>query len=236
MTCYLFDIDNTLTPPRQKMHSHFNWFFLQWMKDKEVYLVGGSDQKKIETQLPASIISHCRGIFSSMGNQFKFEKNLVYTNDWQIPFSLNRDLEKFVESSAYQYKTSNHIEKRIGMVNFSVAGRDSNLEQRQAYNDWDDEHEERKKIVKYIESKYHKVEAKIGGQISIDIFPKGRDKSQASKWIRQNVSEDIVFIGDQCGVGGNDFAIYKDVTINGGRAYEVSGFSETQKILEQNYS
>ena len=43
---YLFDVDGTLTPPMKKMESGGAMRFLNWMKDKQVYIVAGSDKKK----------------------------------------------------------------------------------------------------------------------------------------------------------------------------------------------
>ena len=53
---YLFDVDGTLTPPRQKMTEDFYQFFDRWVCDKVVYLVSGSDYKKIQEQVPENIL------------------------------------------------------------------------------------------------------------------------------------------------------------------------------------
>lgn len=236
MRYFLFDIDNTLTPPRQKMSVDFTLFFLSWMRNKKVFLVGGSNFLKISEQLPASMIYNSEGIFSSMANELSYDGDLAYKNEWKLPQDLREDLEAHVDTSRYNDKTGVHIEERIGMINFSVAGRNSNHTQRKAYNQWDKQEGEREAIVEFIEINYPEVEAKIGGEISIDIFPKGKDKSQASKWVRNNLKGDIIFIGDQCGPKGNDYAIYKDVIDNGGVAHEVNDYSDTFKILDSNYS
>ena len=43
---YIFDIDGTLTPSRLPIDPEFEKFFLEWMKDKKVYFVTGSDKDK----------------------------------------------------------------------------------------------------------------------------------------------------------------------------------------------
>lgn len=235
MKNFLFDIDNTLTPPREKMSIDFNFFFIGWTRGKNVFLVGGSNFLKISEQLPASVIYNSEGVFSSMANKLSYKGHPVYENKWELPADLREDLEAHVETSNYDKKTGLHIEQRVGMVNFSIAGRNSSKKQRAAYNEWDSVEQERESIVEFIETNYPEVEAKIGGEISIDIFPKGKDKSQASKWVRDNVKGDIVFFGDQCGSNGNDHAIYKDVLENGGTSYEVSDCKETFKILNNLY-
>ena len=59
----------------------------------------------------------------------------------------------------------------------------------------------RKSIVKILQSKFPELEFKIGGQISIDIFPLGKDKSYALKYLEKSKSikvEDMVYFGDKC--------------------------------------
>ena len=67
---YLFDVDGTLTEPRQKITSEFKYFFLEWMKDKIVYLVSGSDIEKIRQQIPEEIERQCAGIYCCMANEY----------------------------------------------------------------------------------------------------------------------------------------------------------------------
>ena len=46
--CFLFDVDGTLTEPRQRMTEEFALFFSDWMEGKDVFLVSGSDFPKIK--------------------------------------------------------------------------------------------------------------------------------------------------------------------------------------------
>ena len=59
---FLFDIDGTLTPPRQKMEGGYAMSFLSWMANKNVYLVTGSDRKKI-LQQDETIISNIHFLY-----------------------------------------------------------------------------------------------------------------------------------------------------------------------------
>ena len=117
------------------------------------------------------------------------------------------------------------------MLNFSVAGRDSNAEERKRYWEWDKANKEREKIVEKISKDFPELEAKIGGQISIDIQPKGHNKSQASRWVRKNIDENIFFAGDKCFEGGNDYDIYLDVKKHGGSVFQVRDWKDTREVL-----
>lgn len=50
----------------------------------------------------------------------------------------------------------------------------------------------------------------IGGQISIDVFPKGWDKTYALNYVGKDGFKEIHFFGDKTSPGGNDHEIYED--------------------------
>jgi len=113
---------------------------------------------------------------------------------------------------------------------------DSTVEERNAYYEWDKLNGERQRIADYINRTYPDMEACVGGQISIDIQNKGKNKSQASAFVRMHVSEtDIIFFGDKTMVGGNDRAIVEDIIKNMdgfSGFYQVEGPEDLKTILE----
>ncbi len=229
---YLFDIDGTLTPPLQRMEQNFLFFFLSWSKNKKVYLVGGSDKKKIESQLPSSVIKRCAGMFCCMGNEFWQGKELIYKNKFDPPKTLIEMLSSFqINTKSPTLGKAPFIEYRTGMLNFTTVGRNIGLAQRNIYYEWDKKSQERNEIAKKVEETFPNLEAKLGGQISIDIQPKGYNKSQASQWVRENIDENIFFAGDKCFEGGNDYDIYLDVKNKGGTAIQVEGWEHTVRVL-----
>ena len=230
---YLFDIDGTLTPARQKITDDFSFFFLDWMRNKNVYLVTGSDRKKVLQQMPNSILTRCEGVFSSMANVFDKPDGCVYENNWLPSQKLTKELSLIRANSEYDTKRETFMEPRKGMLNFTVAGRESTYAQRLRYYNWDQENGERLKIIKNLKSKYKRLEFRLGGEISIDIQPKGKNKSQASKWIRKYEGGKIVFFGDRCMEGGNDYDIVEDIRKNKEDEYfQVDDYRTTCKLLE----
>ena len=233
---YLFDVDGTLTFPQKKMQMGHTLAFLDWMANKDAYIVAGSGLDKVEQQIPSSILHRLEGVFCSMANEFwvvNGKKELIYQNKWKPPIELISDLCRFQMSSLYPVKKNNYLEHRTGMVNFSVAGRDSNMEERKAYFEWDKIHGERESIASSLRGKYPNIEILIGGEISMDIQPKGKNKSLASKYIRANIGSRMMFFGDKTHEGGNDYGIAQDIRANGdGEVFPVTGPEETIKILE----
>ena len=70
------------------------------------------------------------------------------------------------------------------------------------------------------------LEASAGGQISIDIHEKGKNKSQ----IIDKLNGLIYFVGDKTMEGGNDFPIAKALS-SPNKVFQVSDWSETLKLL-----
>ena len=132
--------------------------------------------------------------------------------------------------------STNHRENRGSLLNFSVVGRDCTLEERQKYFEWDNKVGERKEIAEYITKTWPKLDAVIGGQISIDIVPKGKDKSQVLDVIKQErlVQPDkYIFLGDRIEEGGNDYPLAKLMgETEGCGYYKVEDYKETKQILE----
>jgi len=123
------------------------------------------------------------------------------------------------------------------MLNFSVVGRDCTQEQREDYFKWDKQTNERKNISNDIKSTWTKLDAVIGGQISIDIYPKGNDKSQVLNIIEQErlvPPSEYIFIGDGIENGGNDYplALLMD-NIEGCDWHQVEDYRKTWWLLQR---
>ena len=234
MKIYLFDIDGTLTEPRQKMSDNHVLAFLSWMTNKNVYLVTGSDYPKVKEQLPDSVVRKCNGVFCSMANQFIQSGKIIYQKKWEPTQSLTDDLNFLYKASEFPHKGKTIIEPRVGMINFSIVGREASQQQRDIYSRWDKENKEREAIVKVLSNKYTNLDFKIGGQISIDIQPKGANKSQASKWLREKFKGcELYFFGDKITKNGNDYDIAEDIKENkDGKVFNISGPTETIEILQ----
>jgi len=204
---FLFDVDGTLTPPRRPMTEKMCATMRTLTGSSKVYLASGSDMKKIEEQVPHEILAQCGGIFPCSANQFYKGEELQYENQFIPEESLVHQLEKMIETSPYPLRTGNHIEYRPGMINFSIVGRDATLEQRSAYYKWDSKKQERKRMAVLLMATFPELDIKIGGEISIDIYPSGYDKSQAVRYLQEQYPEEIIcFFGDRMDEHGNDYS------------------------------
>ncbi len=203
MRNYIFDIDGTLTPSRLPINKKFESFFINWIKHKNVYLVTGSDKEKTIEQIGQVIWSGVKKVYQSCGNQVWEKGVLIKEVDFYLTKQVKRELNMFLTSTNWIEKFGNHFEQRVGLVNFSVIGRNCPQEKREEYYKWDQENKERIKICEHIMRKFPNIEAAVGGQISIDIYEKGHNKAQ----VLDEINDEIYFFGDKIEKGGNDYPI-----------------------------
>ena len=227
---YIFDVDGTLTPSRQKIDPDFLIFFNSFALANEVYLVTGSDRDKTIEQITHLLYCNCKRVYNCAGNDV-YEGDLsVYRNDWTLPTDAAQHLLEELETSRFPVRTGTHIEERPGCINFSILGRGANQTERLVYSDWDSIKEERKGIAERFNDKFPELYALVGGVTGVDISTKGSDKGQI---IRDFPDGDLVFFGDRMEEGGNDRPLADAITDNKlGLVVEVLDWKDTWNKLK----
>ena len=220
---FIFDVDGTLTSSRQPIDNNFAEFFLSFCKSNQVYLVTGSDRAKTIEQVGEEIYSRCNRVYQCNGNDVWKDNDNIRTNEWTLPDLARTFLINCEQESPYTQRTGNHIEERPGMVNFSVVGRNANLEERARYVAYDTFENERQTIANSFNTMFPDLEAKVGGDTGIDISPKGADKSQIVKDFGKQ--DNLWFFGDTIYEGGNDYPLAQVVK----NSRKVSGWKNTKE-------
>lgn len=226
-TKFAFDVDGTLTPSRENIDPEFALWFLEWVKDKTVYIVTGSDYEKTEEQLGEDICLAVTGIYNCSGNAFYVNGELKESKEFKLNDSQLAILERYLSKSPFPLRTGNHFEARDGMCNFSVVGRNATSDERAQYAEYDSKVAERSRIVNQFKNCFPDLDAVIGGDISIDIFPKGNDKSQVAAELKP-----FIYFGDRVFPGGNDYKIAQQAELH----YAVKDWQDTRRILNLYYS
>lgn len=229
---FVFDVDGTLTPSRQKIDEKFRLFFCDFIKQYHCTLLTGSDYPKTLEQLGSQIVEGVDNVYNCNGNIKTSNGYVIYERRWEVPDELLEYLQSTLDVTAWQEKYDVHLEDRGPMINFSLIGRTCTAEARERYFAWDSISREREKICNYINTTFPEVEAHIGGQISIDIGPKGSSKDQVLKYFKKS----IYYFGDKVFPGGNDFPIAQRIeTERLGRVFRVEDYKETWEILKAIY-
>lgn len=228
----LFDMDGTLTLPRQKMGMMIASALGKLQRsDYKVGIVTGSGMKYIEQQCEVmfdfSPVNHREvHYFPCNGTQyFMYEKSGAKKEVHNISMKDhigNEEYSQIIYSLAenqFRMKhslygnniplTGNFIDCRGSMVNWCPIGRNATKEERKIWTDLDQKHNIRNVLIdSYFRNPvYDKVEVKLGGSTSFDIFPKGWDKTYVMRHLTNY--ENIYFIGDKCTGQGNDKELYE---------------------------
>ena len=222
---FIFDVDGTLTPSRQRIDTDFAVYFSTFCVDNYVYLVTGSDREKTIEQVGEEIYSLSKRVYNCSGSDvWEGEKN-VYTSTWTLPHEAEKWLRQECRISEFPLRTGLHIEKRPGMVNFSIVGRHATLGERKLYVKHDSKTNERARIAKEFKKRFPDIQAVVGGETGIDIFPVGKDKAQIIDDFDKN--DKLYFFGDRMDKDGNDYSLAQKVHY----AKSVSGWKETKETL-----
>ncbi|XP_065216932.1 phosphomannomutase isoform X2 [Planococcus citri] len=235
----LFDVDGTLTKPRQVIEEDMMSFLKNRVKPVcAIGLVGGSDLDKAVEQMGGK--SFNLGEFDYM-----FPENglVAYKNGKEIAkqslanFLGEEKLQKlinyclrYMSDLVLPVKRGTFIEFRTGLINICPVGRSCSSEERQQFAEFDAEHKIREKFVQSLEKDLSDLGLKfsIGGQISIDAFPIGWDKTYCLRFVEKDFDE-IHFFGDKTSPGGNDYEIFIDPRVKG---HSVTSHQDTKNQLQ----
>lgn len=221
-TLCLFDVDGTLTVPRQGAQPPIVATLAKLRRRCAVGVVGGSDLKKIKEQLEVEGIPDL--------TQFL---DYVFAENGLIGFRLGKELEsvsfikwlgdekykklvkfvlRYISDLDLPIMRGTFVEFRNGMINVSPIGRNASNQERFDFEAYDAEHKIRAAFVSALKKEFADfgLTFSIGGQISFDVFPNGWDKTYALGRIEKEGWEEIHFFGDKTYEGGNDFEIFTD--------------------------
>ncbi|KAK0162086.1 hypothetical protein PV327_008451 [Microctonus hyperodae] len=228
----LFDVDGTLTKPRQKIELKMEKLLLETaMKENfDFGVVGGSDLNKIMEQLGEDVCMKYKYVFAENGliaykdgKQLSTETIQSFIGEDVLQDFIDYCL-RYISEIKLPFKRGTFIEFRSGMINVSPVGRNCSQKERLEFYEYDKEHQIRKKFIMALKKEFPDLPLtySIGGQISFDVFPNGWDKTYCLKHIDEY--DEIHFFGDKTREGENDYEIYEsDLTVG----HRVSGPDDT---------
>lgn len=236
-TLLLFDVDGTLTLPRLKITQDIlNTLQTLHVSGKvDLGFVGGSDLNKQIEQLGEENLNLFTWRFTENGLVSYYNDDLINKTSLIQTLGENHYQRlinvclQVLSNTITPVKRGNFIELRNGMINISPIGRSCSQKERDEFDAWDKQHKIREQIIRKIKFELLdlNLQFSIGGQISIDIFPQGWDKTYCLQFIEDKY-DDIYFFGDKTSVGGNDYELYKDKRVKG---ISVKSYIDTMEHL-----
>ncbi len=249
----LFDMDGTLTPPRKELDRDLIPALRELAKISEIGIVTGSDHNYVLQQMGLLMenseiryklhILPCNGtkyypppLSASQKHELCFEKNMrEELGEMHFSSIMEHVLRRQSQLHLYNLPLTGHfVDYRGSMINWCPIGRNANDSDRKRFQEFDKEDsgfrtDEIKGFKKFLNRAviYDKVEIKLGGETSYDIYPKGWDKTFALQHFKDY---ECWFVGDRCGQGGNDQTIYEKLRVHG-RSFEVKNTKETLHLI-----
>lgn len=243
----LFDLDGTLTPPRQNITQENLEKIIELSAFTRVGIVTGSTLDYVKEQVDVDVFSHgvevlpCNGtehwkLVNGRWEQQTAPKSMMnYMGaEWrELHLILNKLQSEIIANVRDIPLTGNFVSARSSMVNWCPIGREADRANRSWFESFDQRSNFRSGILAFLKLQLMKLEtpliAKLGGSTSFDIYPVGWDKTYALKHFPNDT---VWFVGDRCLPDGNDYEIYEELKQHG-RAYHVNNCEETPKIIDE---
>jgi len=220
-TLCLFDVDGTLTLARQRVSPEMVETLRALRKKMIIGFVGGSDLVKITEQLQlenASVFDEFdygfaeNGVIAyKLGKALPSQSFITFLGEEKYKPLVNFILH-YIADLDLPIKRGTFVEFRTSMINVCPLGRNATIQERLDFQALDSKMGYRTALVKALQQKFpdYGLTFSIGGQISIDVFPNGWDKTYALGVVADEHFDEIHFFGDKTYKGGNDYEIFND--------------------------
>ena len=250
-TIVMFDMDGTLTEPRQVFDFRILEPSLRKLAEyADIGIITGSDEDYLREQMETFLYdSNCRyhtHLLPCNGTKYlkppvsaAGEFVLIHEVSMEQQMGTKKYRELICELVYSQVDicllgaplTGHFINCRGSTVNWSPIGRNASLDQREEFIKLDNELAVRDRVLGELRAMLklkeinNKVTIKLGGDTSFDIYPSGWDKTYGLKHFP---GWDVWFVGDRCESSGNDYEIYETCLP---QAYKTKSPENTVEII-----
>jgi len=237
-TIVLFDVDGTLTKPRNAITSEMKAVLRDLRKRVTTGVVGGSDVPKIKEQLGETTLEDFDYVFGENGLTSYHLGKIIGVESIKTALG-EENLKRFINfvlsylsTVDIPVKRGTFLEFRNGMINVSPIGRNCSQAERDDFEKYDKEHQVRARMVRVLQAQFPELGLRfsIGGQISFDVFPEGWDKTYCLRYLKD--FKNVYFFGDKTEKGGNDYEIYTALHPN---SFSVKSPDDTARLLKEQF-
>ena len=250
----LFDMDGTLTPPREPLDYNLVETLAETCKYAEIGIVSGSDYDYIMQQcgflttkddiklklhiLPCNGTKHyAPPSYRDQTHKLAYKENMRRTlgePDFNAILKKLIDYQNHIVSHYDIPLTGHFISYRESMINWCPIGRNALNSDRDKFANFDKSFGTstfRRTLLEQMREEFQNaripVEIKLGGETSFDIYPSGWDKTFAMQHFPDSK---IYFLGDRCGDNGNDKELFD--LLQPECSFWVDDTNHTREILE----
>ena len=207
------DLDGTLTQHKTPLSAEHRKILTKLSKKYKLLMVGAGQVMRIFNQLegfPIDIIGNYGlqyGVYNFQTKTMDIIKNVTVECDKQIVTDRIHTLRERYGYTEYAGETVEFHPS--GCVTFPILGTKAKQEDKLAF---DPDRAKRRKIYEDVVDTFNDYCVFVGGSSSFDMAPKPYNKYYAlDLYCKENGLEhsEVVYIGDDYGLGGNDESVYK---------------------------
>lgn len=208
-----FDLDGTLTQHKTKLDEKNKAVLDRLAQKYQLVMVGAGLCMRIFNQMNNYPIDIIGSYGMQVGKYNKDTRNLDIVKDVVVPVNKN-EIEKKVTYIRQKYgytvfEGDNVQYHSSGAITFPILGTDAKQQNKLAF---DPDRVKRRKIYDEVCIAFDDYNVFVGGSSSFDMAPKPYNKYYAlSKYCDEFgiKHSEVVFVGDDYGLGGNDESVYK---------------------------
>ncbi|MBV36244.1 MAG: hypothetical protein CMP47_12475 [Rickettsiales bacterium] len=229
----VFDLDGTLCTSKKRIGPEIEQALLTLSHNYDLWIVTGATYEQVKFQVPEHLLSEFTGVYCCLGTMsYDSQGNIKAEYATDFPDSMFNHLEQWANKCEFSNETKATFNHRDAMVNFSVLSNPQTDCIRKEFEAWDSEEKYRDAVVDFMTRHYPEYAFAAGGMVSIDITRKGYDKSLILN--DPDLKDDVLFFGDKCYPGGNDYALASAIIEHErGGYYNVCSPEETLEILKK---
>lgn len=222
------DLDGTLTQHKEKLSEHHRSILLSLSERYKLLMVGAGQVMRIFNQMehfPIDIIGNYGlqyATYNSESRSMDIKRDLKFDVDRN---SIEEKVNFFRAKYGYTEYRGENVEYHIsGCITFPILGTKAIQEDKLSF---DPDRKKRRLFYDEVCSVFSDYNVFVGGSSSFDMSPKPYNKYYAlDLYCKENglSHENVVYIGDDYGYGGNDESVYKSdfnyLTIDDYRDFE----------------
>ena len=209
-----FDLDGTLTQHKSKLSEENRNELIRLGKKYKLLMVGAGQCRRIFEQMERFPID----IIGNYGMQYaeysKEEKDIVMVRDESVETLNREEIEQKITALRIkhgftEFKGDNVEYHPSGCLTFPILGTKADIENKLAF---DPDRKKRRAFYGEVVEAFPDYVVFVGGSSSFDMAPKPYDKYYAlDRYCKENglSHSEVVYVGDDYGLGGNDEAVYK---------------------------
>ena len=209
-----FDLDGTLTQHKSKLSEENRNELIRLGKKYKLLMVGAGQCRRIFEQMERFPID----IIGNYGMQYaeysKDKKDIVMVRDESVETLNREEIEQKITALRIkhgftEFKGDNVEYHPSGCLTFPILGTKADIENKLAF---DPDRKKRRAFYGEVVEAFPDYVVFVGGSSSFDMAPKPYDKYYAlDRYCKENglSHSEVVYVGDDYGLGGNDEAVYK---------------------------